>query len=92
VRYDQGESIEYVSECINVASRIISYTPELYFIAHSNIVTDEDILGTKYVHKQLTKVKGINKSICVYVDEADFCNLLNKVKRSKFRNIRRVVS
>lgn len=92
VRYDQGESMEYVSECINVASRIISYTPELYFIAHSNIVTNEEILGTKYVHKQLTKVKGINQPICVYIDEADFKNLPNKIKRSKFRNIRRVIS
>lgn len=86
VKYVREQSNEYVSECINVASRIIGYE-ELYFMAHSNLVTNEDVLGKKYVHKQLAQVKGIDKPICVYIDEADFRGLTNGSKR-KFRNVR----
>jgi hypothetical protein len=91
VKYVRGKSVEYVSECINVASRIIRYNPELYFIAHSNLVTNEAVVGKKYVHKQLTEVRGIDNPICVYIDEADFKSLTNKSKR-KFRKVRGVTS
>jgi len=87
VKYVRGKSVEYVSECINVASRIIKRNPELYFIAHSNLVTNEEVFGKKYVHKQLTQVKGIDKPICVYIEETDFKGLTNKGKK-KFRNVR----
>lgn len=85
VKYGRGKSIEYVSECINVASRIIDYEPELYFIAHSSLVIDEALLGKRYVQKLLLGVKGIDKQISVYIDERDFKGLPHK---RKFRNVR----
>lgn len=91
VKHVRGKSGEYVSECINVAFRIIKYNPELYFIAHSNLVTNEALCGKKYVHKQLKQVKGINKPICVYIEEADFKDLTNKNKR-QFRNVHSAIS
>jgi len=85
-KYVRGKSIEYISECINVASRIVKYNPELYFIAHSNLVTNEELCGKKYVHKQLTQVKGIDRPIYVYIDKDDFDGLTHK--RRGFRNVR----
>lgn len=85
-KYVQGKSSEYISECINVASRIIKYNPELYFIAHSDLFTNEEDLRGKYVQKLLTQVKGINKPIYVYIDKDDFDGLTHK--RKGFRNVR----
>ena len=88
VKYVRGESNEYISECINVASRICKYDPQpqLYFIAHSNLVTNEEDLRGKYVQKLLTQVKGIDKSIYAYIDKDDFNGLTHK--RRGFRNVR----
>lgn len=86
VKYVQGELNEYVSECINVASRIIDYNPELYFVAHSNLVINEEDLKGKYVQKLLRQVKGIDKSIYVYIDKDDFDHLTHR--RRWFRNVR----
>lgn len=86
LKYVQGELNEYVSECINIASRIINYNPELYFMAHSNLVTNEEDLQGKYVQKLLTQVKGIDKPICAYIDKDDFNDLTHK--RRGFRNVR----
>ena len=85
VKCGQGKSTEYLSECINVASRIIDYEPELYFIAHSSLVTDEELWGKRYVLKLLPGVKGIDKPISVYIYESDFKSLTHK---RKFRNVR----
>ncbi len=72
---------EYVSECINIATRLCGVHPELYFIAHSDLLLDAEITITfKYVEKQIEKekVKGIDKSIAVFIDENDFNNLSDK--------------
>ncbi len=72
---------EYVAECINIASRLCGIHPELYFIAHSDLVLDTEFMTTaEYVEKLLKRdsVKGIDKQIAVFIDEDDFNSLSDK--------------
>ena len=69
---------EYVSECINIAFRLCGIDPELYFIAHSDLLLDDEIkTAHNYVEKGI-KIKGIDKSIAVFIDKDDFDSLTDK--------------
>jgi len=86
VKYMQGSrSVDYVSECINVASRLIKINPELYFIAHSDVyLGTDDMFEFDYVKKRIPVIRGINKPIVVYIDKDDYEGLSDK---SMFQDI-----
>lgn len=72
---------EYVAESINIATRLCGVHAELYFIAHSDLLLDDEIMTTfKYVEKQIKSgvVKGIDKPLAVFIDEDDFNSLPDK--------------
>lgn len=72
---------EYVAESINIATRLCGGHPELYFMAHSDLLLDAEAKTTfKYVEKQIIegKLKGIDEPIAVFIDEDDFNSLLDK--------------
>lgn len=69
---------EYVSECINIASRLYGIHPELYFVAHSDLFLDDEIkTAANYVEKRI-KIKGIDKQIAIFIDKDDFDALTDK--------------
>jgi len=72
--------VEYVSECINVASRLVKIHPELYFIALSDIYLGREAREAGYVKKRIRKesIKGIAKSIAVWIDRDDFESIEDK--------------
>lgn len=79
VKYVQGNrSVEYVSECINVASHLLKIHPEVYFIAHSDLVLGEEPSEHNYVEKRIREIRGIDRSICVFIDEDDFVSIKDK--------------
>jgi len=85
VKYIQlGHLVDYVSECINIASHLLKVHPAVYFIAHSDVYVGPEMSKLGYVKKKTT-IRGISKSIAVYIDKDDFAALSDK---SKFQDIR----
>lgn len=73
---------DYISESINIASRLVKYHKKIPFIAHSDLAID---IPKKqgYIEKSIT-LRGIG-NITVYVDESDY--LIAK-SPSVFKNIK----
>lgn len=68
-------SVDYVSECINVASRLTKINPELYFTAHSDVYLGREAYDQEYVKKKVPNINGIGKPIVIYIDKDDFGTL-----------------
>lgn len=85
VKYtQQNHPAEYVSECINIASRLCGFHSELYFVAHSDLfLADEIKAAANYVEKR-TNIDGIDNPIAVFIDKDDFDSLTDK---SQFEDI-----
>jgi len=84
VRYIKDNvRMDYISESINIASRLVKFTPLIPFLAHSDIVIGESPKKYNYIEKRI-KLRGIGP-ICVYVDKIDFHNAgsPDKFKRVK---------
>lgn len=85
VRYgNRHESCEYISECINVASRLVKFRPSLRFIAHSDLVFGSEPRKYGYIQKKIS-IKGINDRVGVFVDKDEFDKLSDEDKQA-FRN------
>ncbi len=72
---------EYVAESINIATRLCGVHPELYFIAHADLLLDTEIrTAFRYVEKIIERgaLRGIDKPIAVFIDEDDFNSLSDK--------------
>ena len=75
---------EYVAECINIATRLCGIHDEVYFIAHSDLVLDDEIKkAANYIEKWIP-VKGIDMGLAVLIDKDDFCSIRDK---SQFADI-----
>jgi len=81
----QDHLVDYVSECINIASRLLKINPELYFTAHSDVYIGPEILSHGYIKKRISNLRGISKPIVVYIDEDDFSALSDT---SMFHDVR----
>lgn len=87
VKYGHGHtSCEYISECINVASRLVKYRPGLRFMAHSDLVFGSEPRKNEYIQKKIL-VKGINHPVAVFIDKDEFEGLPGRDKE-KFRNMK----
>jgi len=73
----RGGSVEYVSECINIASRLSKLHNELYFVAHSDLVFGGETRTAQYIEKR-TRIRGISKLISVFLDKDDFEGIQDK--------------
>jgi hypothetical protein len=86
VKYvERGHSVDYVSECINIASRLLKINPELYFTVHSDVYIGPEMINQGYAKKKISNIRGISKPIVVYIDEEDFSALSDK---SMFQDMR----
>ena len=74
----QRGSVDYVSECINVASRLTKINPELYFVAHSDVYLGPEVYRHEYEKKKVPDIRGLGKPVVVYVDIDDFDALSDK--------------
>ncbi len=73
VRYTRdNERTDYISESINIASRLVKFDRKIPFIAHSDIVLGSGPKKHNYIEKSI-RLRGI-EDICIYVDKEDFRN------------------
>lgn len=78
---------EYIGFCINLASRLQKYCPELGFIASARIGLPESLLKKwGYTKVIATQIKGFPKEI-VIVDQDEFDQLDGQIKSALFQTI-----
>src|SRR5205823_6210350 len=65
---------EYVGSCINLASRLQKYCPELDFLASAKLeLTNSDLENNGYITVAATQIKGfLSDSEKLIVDEEEF--------------------
>lgn len=80
----QGGSVDYVSESINIASRLTKVNPELYFVAHSDVYLGSEAYGFDYKKVKVENIRGLGRPVVVYVDKDDYDVLSDK---SMFQDI-----
>ena len=78
---------EYIGFCINLASRLQKYCPELGFIASARIrLLESDLKEHGYMKVIATKIKGFPREI-VIVDKKEFESLNAETKKELFNSI-----
>ena len=78
IKYSRGtRTTDYVSEAINIASRLVKFHPEVYFLAHSDIVFGPGPREYDYIEKKI-ELNGISKPVTVYIDKNDFNRVADK--------------
>lgn len=78
---------EYIGFCINLASRLQKYCPELGFIASARIGLPESTLKEHgYIKVIANKIKGFSKEI-VIVDKSEFEDLNKEIKKELFKSL-----
>ena len=83
----KGEEKEYIGFCINLASRLQSYCPELGFIASARIGLTKDTLQTHGYIKVIAKnIKGFPREEVV-VEKEEYKLLSSEIVNAKFEEI-----
>jgi len=78
---------EYIGFCINLASRLQKYCPELGFIASARLGLNDTIISRfNYMKVVATQLKGFRKEI-VLVDESEYSNLDPMIKKTFFEEV-----
>ena len=82
-----SKATEYIGFCINLASRLQKYCPDLAFIASARTAIPESTL-TKYEYIKVvaTKIKGFPKEI-VIVDKKEFSELKQQTRNDLFEDL-----
>ena len=80
-------SREYIGFCINLASRLQRYCPDLGFIASARLmIPDDELTENKYRKVIATKVKGFPNEL-VIIDGNEYANLSDDVAKELFREV-----
>jgi class 3 adenylate cyclase len=78
---------EYIGFCINLASRLQKYCPELGFIASARIgLPDTELKKNGYIKVVAKQIKGFPREI-VIVDSSEFEALDPKIKNQLFESL-----
>lgn len=78
---------EYIGFCINLASRLQSYCPDLGFIASARLALPQALLEKYgYIRAIATQIKGFPKEIVV-VDKDEYTRLPARLKKQLFQDI-----
>jgi len=82
----QGTSAtEYIGFCINLASRLQKYCPELGFIASARLMLPDDIIAAHdYVKVVATQIRGFPNEI-VLLDKDEYKELSDERRSSLFK-------
>jgi class 3 adenylate cyclase len=84
----EGQDREYIGYCINLASRLQRYCPDLGFIVSARLGLPEATISQHgYAKVVATKLKGFPKEI-VIVDQEDLAKLDPYVRRDLFEEAR----
>ena len=73
----EGKITDYISESINIASRLVKYCPKIRFLAHADLHIGSEPGQRQYTRKSV-KLKGIEEKIFVFIDTYDFRDLRDK--------------
>ena len=78
---------EYIGYCINLASRLQNYCPQLGFIASARLaIPESDLKEHGYIRTVANKIKGFPKEI-VIVDGDEYAELDDEVRSELFQNL-----
>ena len=78
---------EYIGFCINLASRLQKYCPDLTFTASARVGIPETTLEKdSYIKVVATKLRGFPKEIII-LDKSDYNKLTPEVKQDLFESI-----
>jgi class 3 adenylate cyclase len=78
---------EYIGFCINLASRLQKYCPDLGFIASARIGLSEDVISKNgYVRVVAKQIKGFPSEI-VIVDKGEYGKLNDETKTAYFESL-----
>lgn len=84
---EKSKNIEYIGVCINLASRLQNYCPELGFIASDRIGIPKSVLNENdYIRVIAEKIRGFPKEK-VIVDRSEFDDLDENLKTELFKVI-----
>lgn len=76
---------EYIGFCINLASRLQSYCPDLGFIASARLmIPDKELIENGYRKTVATKLRGFPSEI-VIVDTVEYDSLPDEVREALFK-------
>lgn len=82
-----GSASEYIGFCINQASRLQSYCPDLGFIASARLMISDGVLKEHSYKKVIaTKIKGFPNEL-VIVDSDEYDELDENIRTELFRNL-----
>ena len=68
---------DYISESINIASRLNKITPGLRFVAHSDTYLGPEAKVRQYIMKRIS-LRGVDKPLVVYIDRDDYTAIPDK--------------
>jgi class 3 adenylate cyclase len=86
LRLAEAESsrTEYIGFCLNLASRLQSYCPELGFIASARLgLPEKSLADNGYIKVIATSIRGFPAELVV-VDKQEFANLPRQIKDKLF--------
>jgi len=87
IKTKKGEGKEYIGFCINLASRLQSYCPDLGFIASARIgLAQEGLRKHGYIKAIAKSIKGFPREE-VIVDKYEFQSLSSNIMNEKFEKI-----
>lgn len=66
--------MDYISESINITSRLVKYSSKIRFLAHADLCIGMGPSEHQYTRKSV-KLKGIEETVFVFVDSYDYRGL-----------------
>jgi len=82
----RGDAPEFAGVCLNLASRLVKYCPELSFLASDRVEARDEEIHQIYSRVVATKIRGFPDEI-VLANKGDFAKLNERAKRGLFREL-----
>jgi len=84
---EEADRKEYIGFCINLASRLQKYCPELGFIASARVgLTEAELTKHGYVRTIAKSIQGFPREVII-VDKKEFAKLSPTVRDSLFESV-----
>jgi hypothetical protein len=84
---ESADSHDYIGPCINLASRLVKYCPEINFICSARLdIKKEDIEENKYLKIIALELRSFENEI-VLIDQDDYSKVSDADKKRLFKEI-----